>query len=352
MTQNAGTRANAPTIKTVAEHAGLSVGTVSRVLNGGENVSPAARARVEQAIRALNYSPNTSARQLRTGRSGTIGFCTRDITNPLFSQMARAFQEVLEKFNFTLLVSNAFDNPVRELEMVRRFLEQSVDGLILGPSTDDGTTIVGLASAQGVPLVVLDRESPEPAVRVMSEHVPGMRQATSYLLDLGHREIAVMTGSAAHMAGRGRVEGFRRAFRDRGLDVPEHLILHGDFDRAFGETAAARLLHGPRPPTAIICGGAPLLLGALAVIHAAELSVPGDLSLISCDDVDLTQLYRPAITVVRRDLQQIGTVAAQALVEMIAGSSRPMQTSFRMPTELVVRDSCAPPGSVRSRTRT
>jgi LacI family transcriptional regulator len=351
MTDSSDARVNPPKIKNVADLAGVSVGTVSRVLNGGANVSAAARARVEKAIQALAYSPNTMARRLRTGRSGAIGFSTRDITNPLFSQLARAFQDLLEKRGFTLLVSNAFDDPAREQDLVRRFLEQSVDGLILGPGIGDATKIVELATAQGVPLVVLDREAPEPAVRVMSEHVPGLRQATNYLLDLGHRNIAIMTGSSAHMAGRGRVEGFRRAFRDRDLDVPEHFILQGEFSRAFGEKAARQLLYGPHPPTAIICGGAPLLLGALPVIHSAELSIPDDLSLIGCDDFDVTLLYRPAITVVRRNFDELGLVAAEALIDLIQGARSPAQSSMRIRTELVVRDSCAPPGAVTPRLR-
>lgn len=346
MTTGSERKGGNPTIKDVAERAGVSVGTVSRALNGGGSVSARAAARVEEAIRELKYSPNTSARQLRTGRSGTIGFCTRDITNPMFSQMARAFQEVLEDRGFTLLVSNAFDDPTREREMVRRFIEQSIDGLILAPSTDDGSTIVEMATAQGIPVVVLDRESPAPAVRVMSEHIVGMKQATTYLLDLGHRDIALITGGSGHLAGRNRVEGFRRAFEARGLPVPDARILQGEFSREFGRTAASHLLLGPNPPTAIICGGTPLLLGTLPVIHSAELSIPGDLSLISCDDIDVTQLYRPAITVVRRDILEIGRTAAQAVVSLIEGGGLPAQTTFRISTELVVRNSCAPLGSL------
>jgi LacI family transcriptional regulator len=339
-------KAGNPTIKVVAERAGVSVGTVSRVLNSAGSVSARAVERVQSAIRELNYSPNASARQLRTGRSGTIGFCTRDITNPLFSQMARAFQEVFEDHGLTLLISNAFDDPKRERDMVRRFVEQSVDGLILAPSTDDGTQIVEMAKAQGIPVVVLDRESPPPAVRVMSEHVGGMKQATSYLLDLGHRDIALTTGGSGHLAGRNRVEGFRRAFEAHGLPVPEHRILQGTFSREFGWWAASQLLLGANPPTALICGGTPLLLGTLPVVHSAELSIPGDLSLISCDDFDVTQLYRPAITVVRRDIRAIGRTAAQTVISLIEGIDMPARANFRIPTELVVRDSCAPPGSL------
>lgn len=346
MTAGPDRKAGNPTIKAVAERAGVSVGTVSRVLNSAGSVSARAIERVELAIRELNYSPNTSARQLRTGRSGTIGFCTRDITNPLFSQMARAFQEVLEDRGLTLLISNAFDDPKRERDMVRRFIEQSVDGLILAPSTDDGAQIVEMAKAQGIPVVVLDRDSPPPAVRVMSEHVGGMKQATSYLLDLGHRDIALTTGGSGHLAGRNRVEGFRRAFEARGLPVPEHRILQGTFSREYGWRAASQLLLGADPPTAIICGGTPLLLGTLPVVHSAELSIPGDLSLISCDDFDVTQLYRPAITVVRRDIHAIGRTAAQAVISLIEGIEMPAHANFRIPTELVVRDSCGPPGSL------
>ena len=335
-----------PSIKDVATTAGVAVGTVSRVINNHENVSDSTRQRVLRAIEELNYQPNSWARKLRTGRSRNVGYCVRDIMNPLFATAAIAIEKVLEAEGFSLLIRNSFDRPDRELEIVRSFLEQEIEGLILSPSSDSGAHVVDMASKRGVPVTVLDRESPEPSVRVMTEHINGVQQATKYLLDLGHRQIAIVAGNEEIFAGRARVSGYRRAFEAQRLTVDENLIFHGTFNREFGAEIGSRLLHGDRRTSAIIFGGTSLLLGMLPVIHNAGLSIPDDLSIICCDDIDLTRLYKPAITVVRRDLEQVGRLAAEATVRMMAGQQKISGAVYRIPTELVVRGSCAPPGQV------
>ncbi|OQM74072.1 LacI family DNA-binding transcriptional regulator [Manganibacter manganicus] len=336
-----------PRIKDVAARAGVAVGTVSRVLNNQGNVSEEARRKVLKAIEELNYQPNAWARNLRTGRSRNIGYCVRDISNPLFSTAAVAIERVLDAEGLSLLIRNSFDHPERELKIVRSFLEQDVDGLILSPSIDSGAHIVEMAAARGVPVAVLDRESPAPSVRVMTDHVTGVEQATKYLLDLGHRDIAIITGSQNVSAGRARVAGYERAFEARHIPVNRNLVFHGSFSREYGEKAGTALLRRDNRPTAIITGGTPLLLGLLPVINSCALSIPDDLSIICCDDIDITQLYRPPITVVRRDIARVGRLAAEAIVALLSGHSELAGAVHNIPTELVVRESCAPPGEVR-----
>jgi LacI family transcriptional regulator len=334
------------TIKDVAKAAGLGIGTVSRALNGHGNVSPEAREKVSRAAEALGYQPDILARSLRTRRTRTVGYIVRDITNPLFSTVAYAAEAALEKQGYSLLVGNTFDRPEREREIVRMFLSRNVDALILSPNEDEGTDIIAKAADLGLPVVALDRESPEPADRVMTEHVQGVKGAVSYLLELGHRRIAVITGSAAVFAGRARLDGFRRAFIERGLEVPEDLCFLGSFSREYGQLIAERILRRPDRPTAIVCGGTPLLLGMLPVVHELELSVPDDLSIVCCDDIDLTRLYRPPITVVRRDMSAIGRSVAELLLERLEGGRIGSGVTRRFPTEVVLRGSCAAPSLV------
>lgn len=341
MTKTGPTRT--PTIRDVAAAAGLAVGTVSRVINGQQSVSVDAQQRVLRAVHDLDYRPNARARSLRTGRSRNIGYCVRDITNPLFSTVARAAEAALEMSKFSLLVGNSLDSPAREREIVRTFIEQNVDGLILSPSSDSGADIVALAESHGIPVTVLDRDSPEPSDRIMTDHIQGVQQATSYLLDLGHRDIALITGSQAIFAGRARAEGVRRAFAARGLIAPEHRLFSGAFTRQYGEQIGNELLRRVDRPTAILCGGTPILLGLLPVVHDCDLEIPRQLSLICCDDIDLTRLYRPAITVVRRDMERVGTLAAKCLLDRLEGRRTGVGLICRIPTDLVVRNSCAPP---------
>jgi LacI family transcriptional regulator len=327
----------------VARAADLAIGTVSRALNGHDNVSPEAREKVRKAVEALGYQPDILARSLRTRRTRTVGYIVRDITNPLFSTVAYAAEATLERRGYSLVVGNTFDRPEREREIVGAFLSRNVDALILSPNEDEGADIIAKASDLGIPVVALDRESPQPADCVMTEHVDGVKSAVSYLLELGHRRIAIITGSAAVFAGRARLEGFRRAFQERGVPVPEDLCFLGTFTREYGQQVAERLLNRPDRPTAIVCGGTPLLLGLLPVVHALNLSIPEDFSVICCDDIDITRLYRPPITVVRRDMSAIGRAVAELLIERLDGGRSGPGVTRRFPTEVVLRGSCSAP---------
>jgi LacI family transcriptional regulator len=260
--------------------------------------------------------------------------------------VSQAAEAVLEANGYSLLVGNTFDRPEREREMVRTFLSRNVDALILSPNEDDGRDIVAQATEADLPVVALDREAPEPADRVMTEHVQGVERAVSYLIDLGHRRIALITGSHAVFAGRARLEGFRRAFLARGLEPPEDLAFLGSFTREYGQAVAEAVLVRPERPTAIVCGGTPVLLGLLPVVHGHELIIPTDLSLVCCDDIDVTRLYRPPITVVRRDMNAIGATAAELLIERLEGGRTGPGVTRRFATEVVLRGSCAAPARI------
>jgi LacI family transcriptional regulator len=331
------------TIKDVALASGCSVGTVSHVLNGREGVKPGSTAAILAAIERLGYKPDAIARGMRTGQTRVVAMVARDFTNPLFHVVMQSVERELERAGYTLLVVNTKNRLSREIDLVHMLIDRRVDGLILSPGGDDGADLVKAATRANVPVVALDREMPAPADRVMSDHAKGVRTATRYLLELGHRRIALMTGSLEIFTARSRVAGYVDAMREAGIGDDGIEILAGSFDREYGAFAAESLLTRDRPPTAIICGGVPLLLGLLPIVSERQIHIPEALSIVCCDDCDVARLYRPAITIVNRNLDHVGEHAAALLIQRLQGQRDTAPRTIYIGTEVVLRDSCARP---------
>jgi LacI family transcriptional regulator len=218
-----------------------------------------------------------------------------------------------------------------------------VDGLLLSLAAEDDPETVGLLEETDIPIVLIDRELPETvdAGSVISEHRDGMRSAVGSLLDLGHRRIGLILGPSLRFS-RERLLGLRDAYAERGLP-DQSLVLEGTLSEEFGREATARMVDDRNPVTAIVAGGNQLVSGTLAELRSRELRVGGDISLISCDAISVTEFFTPPIAVVRRDNRALGRTAAQLLLEQMRDDLPPRQ--IVLPTEFVRRDSCAPPAA-------
>ena len=329
-----------PTVVDVASRAGVAVGTVSRVINHSEAVSPTTRDAVWRAIADLGFRPNNVARSMRTRVTRTIGFVVPDISNPLFSVIARAAEGTLQNMGYLLNLANSGDSVEREVKLISDFAERQCDGLIFVTNNESDVRMIEALRAVRLPLVALDRDINLHIDKVMTDHARGMRLAVNYLLELGHRRIALINASELIAPGRERLRGFREAHAEFGLRVDESLIRAGRLDQEFGATQLGALLDLRRPPTALIAGGNQILVGVLRALQLRELTVPRDLSLISCDDTAVTQVSSPPITVVDRDLAQIGRTAAQILIDRLSGQNPSQATRAFLPTELKIRASC------------
>lgn len=335
-----------PTIKDVALEAGTAVGTVSRVLNGVAGVTEASRAAVLAAVAKLGYEPDLAAQAMRTRSKKAVGFMVTDISNPLFGRISRAAETVLSERGYALVLANTDDRAARELELLQHFFRLRTDGVLLSLSDETNPDLLRALGRVDIPAVLLDRAPAGLAVdRVMTDHASGMREATRYLIGLGHRRIALIGADERLSAGRGRIAGWRAAHAAAGLAADPRLLRVKNLKESFGFQETFALLSEADPPTALIAGGNRILVGVLRALRQLGVAVPRDLSLVSCDDTEVTELVEPPITVIWRDAALIGRSAAELLMERLAareGAERPAR-SITLPTELLVRASCGPP---------
>ena len=327
-------------IKDVAESAGLSVATVSRVLNGHPSVSDDARERVLAAAGTLGYRPNVVARSLRTHRTGTIGLVISDVLNPYFTELARAVEEEARELGYSVIIGNADERADLEDHHVRGLLDRRIDGLLVSPA--DGRSPMTLEAAAGdTPVVFVDRWIPGCATPVVrADGREAIRDLVAHLYALGHRRLAIIAGPAATTTGRERVDAFRAALAVHGLALPEEYVGRGDFQAKSGRACTERFLNLPEPPDVVFATDNLMALGALDEIGARGLRVPEDIALAAFDDIPWFSHTDPPITTIAQPTAELGRVAVRALADLIAGSPA---SSTVLPAHLVVRRSCGEP---------
>jgi LacI family transcriptional regulator len=303
------------------------------------------RERVLDAVEQLGYQPNLLAQSLRWRETLTVGFVVGDISNPLLATIVVGAETTLRDAGYSMLLTNSEGDPELDASHVKLFERRQVDGLILSLARDDHQATLDLLARVAVPMVLVDRELSLDleASRVLADHRTGMRAAVEHLVDLGHRRIALIVGQTIRPAME-RVAALEEVFEQRGLP-PTYSVLRGEtMTDAWGEEATRTLLDLDQPPTAIIAGGNQLLIGALRVLAERGVEIGPGLSLVGCDDVAITELYRPPIATVRRDNRAMGRVAAELLLRRLkpAGDDAGPEEVV-IPTEFVPRQSCVAP---------
>ncbi len=323
-----------PTIKDVATRAGVSVGTVSRVLNGSKATSPEAREAVLAAAQGLGYLPNAHARSLRSDHSGTIALLVPDIRNPFFAELARVVEKAALDHGLATLLCNADESAEqfdRYVEVIRR---QRVDGVAMIPISEAHRAIDRLTT-DGIPLVFLDRHMRDTAIpSIVSEPSAGVSQAVDHLLECGHERIGFITGPMASSTGRERYEAYCRAMSERGITVDGDLVATGDFQETSGEEGAGLLLD--RGASAIFASDSLMSMGALRTCHARGLRIGVDIDLVGFDDLPVFTLTDPPLTVVDQPIEEIGNRGVDLLTRRMAGEQ---PDDLRLPTRLIVRAS-------------
>jgi LacI family transcriptional regulator len=328
-------------MREVAGRAGVAMSSVSRVMSGHPDVSAAMRARVLAAVEELGYQPDMLAQSLRRRETLTVGFVVGDISNPLFAEIVTAFESTLRTNGYSMLLTNSLGDAALEAAHVGLLRQRRVDGLVISVLDETHPETIDLLRELDIPIVVLDRNLPAeiPASRVLSDHRSGMKAAALHLLDLGHRRIALIGGTGVRPALERRA-GLVEAFESRGLP-PTYTLVEGSFSVEDGEIAMRRLLDQPEPPSAVIAGGNQLRLGALRVVAERQLALGDVLSFVGCDNVAITDLFQPAVAVVRRDNFAMGRAAAELLLARMRDDAEP--SDVVLPTEFVARPSCGPP---------
>ena len=338
-----GSASRSTTIGEVARLAGVAASSVSRVLNGHPDVSPAMRARVLNAAEMLRYEPDFVAQSLRRGATTSIGFIVRDIANPLFADIVKGAEQELEAEGYSMLLMNSLGDPARDAMHLRVLRQRRVDGIILSLQSETNPDTLAALRETTAPIVLVDRDVQGiEASAVLSDHFAGVTAATVSLLDLGHQRLTLVGGPSDVRATRERQAAFEAACKTAGLASANCETKLGPYTHEFGYETMLALLDTATPPTAVIASG---VQAGSGILHALDERgvVPGTgISVVICDDVEFLRLIRPAISVISRDGEAIGAAAARLLVERMKDADAPVRTEI-LPTHYVARDSSAPP---------
>jgi LacI family transcriptional regulator len=332
------------TMNDVARVAEVSIATVSHVINGTRFVSPERADRVHAAMRELDYTPDATARSLRMGRTNTLGVVIPDNTNPFFAELARWIEEAGFDAGYVTILGNSGERSDRERQYITTLLSKRVDGLIIAPWRKPTAAITRVLRKAPIPIVVIDRHDVlRSADSVLYDDVGGGRQAGEHLLELGHTEIAAISGPPDPGHDPGRLEGFRAALGDDGVELPDDAIVASDYHFAGGRAATAQLLARGTRFTALFAANDLMAAGAIRELTGHGLSVPGDVSVIGFDDAPLAEMTSPALTTVRQPVQAMGDKAVALLLARVTGAAAGAGRRHVLPTSLVVRESTAPP---------
>ncbi|MEF2277402.1 LacI family DNA-binding transcriptional regulator [Deinococcus sp. YIM 134068] len=327
------------TVRQVAQVAGVSPATVSRILNGTAAVDAEKRRAVEQAVALLGYRPNAAARSLVTGSSGIVGVLTPDLASPYYSDVLGGIEEGLEGSPYSPLIGSGHWNRRDEQRVLDVLLRHQAEGLIVfGSSLDEGDL---RAVAGHVPTVVLGRRVhlTDLGGGAMSfDNVGGARAATRHLTQHGHRVIGHIMGDPAHEDAHERLHGYRLGLEDAGLPFDPALVVQGDYRVPSGVLGMGRLLDLGRPITAVFCANDQTAIGARLALYRRGLRVPDDLSLVGFDDQPGSAYTTPPLTSVRQPMREAGLAMARFLLARLRGQSPDVSAPQ---TELVVRESVA-----------
>ncbi len=328
-------------IKDVALRAGVSVTTVSHVVNGTRFVSETARQRVEKAVRELGYVPSAVARSLKHNTTRTFGMVIPNNSNPYFAEIIQGAEERCFAAGYNVILCNSNDDPERQAAYLRVLAEKRIDGLIFVVTGSDAVVRATLGGIN-TPLVLLDREvTGVSGDLVKVTHVLGSQMATRHLLELGHPRVACISGPPGLSPSSQRRAGWKDALEQAGVERKENDLARGDFTARGGYLAMQTLLRRSPRPTAVFACNDLMAFGALAGAREAGIAVPQQLSIVGFDDIDLAAFSAPPLTTVAQPKQQIGTVAADLLLDRVS-NARTDNRQMIFDPELRVRASTAP----------
>ncbi|MGY8708054.1 substrate-binding domain-containing protein [Bradyrhizobium sp. 18BD] len=326
-------------VRDVAREAGVAVGTVSRVLNDHPAVSRELRERVERAMADLGYEVDVTAQSMRAGRSHLVACAIRDFDIPRFALFIKEAEAVLREAGYTLLLASTTNRPEIEIALLRAFRRRRVDGVMMTLSDEAHGEVRQALSEAPMPILLIDRDSIEALDRVTADHRQGARVATSHLLGLGHRRIAMLVGDLKAFPSRSRLEGFREAHTVANV-MPDSRLLRGNvLSNEDAYRATASLMSLADPPTALFVAAMDMLGGCLRALRTMNIAVGDGISVVAGSDSDLAELHTPPVTAIAWDLAAMGRHAATLLLERMRGDEIERARGLTVPTELIIRGS-------------
>ncbi|WP_027084187.1 catabolite control protein A [Cohnella panacarvi] len=331
------------TIYDVAREAGVSMATVSRVVNNNPNVKPQTRKKVYEAIERLGYRPNAVARGLASKKTTTVGVVIPDIANALFAEVARGIEDIANMYHYNIILCNSDKRKDKEIRVINTLLEKQVDGLLFmgGAVTDDHVQAFQTSNVPIVLCATTDEKGVIPSVDI--DHEAAAFDAVNRLIADGHRSIAMISGTLQDPAnGYARFQGYKRALEQAGIAYREDYVRVGNYRYESGIDATTYFLGLSDCPTAIFAATDEMAIGAIHCIQDSGLSVPNDVSVISVDNSRISSMVRPLLTTVAQPMYDIGAVSMRLLTKLMKKET--VETAkVTLPHELIVRRSVAGP---------
>lgn len=331
-----------PTLKDVAERAGVSYATVSRVLANKPHIREETRQRVLQAVAEIGYRPNRVARSLQSQNSQIIGVIVSDIVYDFFPPLVRAIEHYVSQHDFALFLCNSDEDPVKEKQCVNLLVEENVAGVIIAPTVEKNDAIDQLIDAK-IPVVTVDRRISNRGHvdSVVIDNVKYAFHLVDHLITNGYTRVAAVVGSLDLYTARERYVGYRQALEHHGIPVDLGLVATATPTLDNGYTLAMSLLQASDPPTALFTSNHLLASGAFKAIKEIGLEIPEDIAVVTFDNSAWTELVEPNLTVVAQPSAKLGTIAADLLIERISNPDRPYK-NISLDAEIIVRGSSQP----------
>ncbi|WP_413284738.1 LacI family DNA-binding transcriptional regulator [Vibrio sp. MA40-2] len=324
------------TIKDVSEHAGVSQATVSRVVNGSCRVSHDKKLLVEKAIKKLGYRPNSIAKALASSRTGSIGVVVPELS-AFYSRMLQAIEDQLRRFGYHLVVTSGSNEEQGQLEAIDFLLSRRVDAVILHTQHVSDDYLINLDN-EGVKLALMNRFIPELATSCIElDNELGANIATKYLIDMGHTEIACITGPLSKSDARARLQGYRDALENAGLEYCESRVVEAGFTEETGANAMYKLLNRDCRFSAVFAANDHMAFGAFEEMKKANLLVPQDVSLVGFDNILFARYLTPGLTTIDFPIEQMSTEAVQLILQKLI--KKKTKVDFKLSPALVIRDS-------------
>ncbi|WP_297990703.1 LacI family DNA-binding transcriptional regulator [Anoxybacillus sp.] len=326
------------TIYDVAKAAGVSISTVSRVVNNTGRISEKTRKKVLKVMEALHYQPSMVASALTGKCTRTIGLIIPDVANPFFAEISRKVEDRGRELGFNVLMCNTDNNPETEEMYLSLLKQKSVDGIIIGTTTKNYTVLNDLLQAQ-FPIAFIAQDIPELAIDVVKvDDFLGGYQAVSHLVSLGHKKIAIMLGNLNRTSDKDRLYAYRQVLQESGLEYDEKLVVYTDYSMEAGRRAALELLTSSQKPTAIFACFDSLAVGIYQAAKELGISIPEDLSVVGFDNTILSTIVDPPLTTVAQPIDEMGRQVVDLIVKAIEGEKH-IKQRIVLPPELMIRRS-------------
>jgi len=330
------------TILDIAREAGVSKSTVSLVLQGSDLIRPATVEKVRRAIGEVGYVYNRSAANLRKAQSNVVGMVINDLSNPFYSELAVAIERVFQSAGIVPFIANTAESPVRQEEVLKSLMEQGVAGLIVSPARGTGPDAFRRIEAASIPVVFAMRRLPASRIpAVTPDNHRGAKLATEHLIGKGHRRLAFLGGFSGMSVYHERLDGFREACAEHGIEAADIVVVEGETNRRGGIAALESALLASPQPTAALCFNDAVAFGAMVALRKRRLEPGEDFAVVGFDDIAEAEHYVPALTSVHVDTAGLGERAAHAVLKMMQTRSTRAEDHFGA-VNLVVRESCGP----------